>query len=75
LAFNVLSAMKSLALPPRLHGARPKRLRFSVFTIAGRIVSHAGQLVLRIGEEAERLAGFIEARAKLAALAGALTAG
>ena len=60
--------MKSLALPSHLSSARPKRLRFSVFTIAGRIVSHAGRLVLRIGEQAERIAGLIDARAKLASL-------
>jgi hypothetical protein len=68
LTYNVLSAMKSLALPPHLGDARPKRLRFSLFAIAGRIVSHAGQLVLRIGREAEHIAGLIQARLRLAAL-------
>ena len=32
LTYNVLSAMKSLALPPKLSAARPKRLRFALFT-------------------------------------------
>ena len=68
LTYNVLSAMKSLALPSHLSAARPKRLRYSLFTLAGRIVSHAGRLVLRIGEQAEHIAGLIDARAKLAGL-------
>lgn len=49
LTYNVLSALKSLALPPALSAARPKRLRFTLFTLAGRLVTHAGQLVLRGG--------------------------
>ena len=48
LTYNVLSALKSLALPAHLSAARPKRLRFAVFTLAGRILTHAGRLVLRM---------------------------
>lgn len=72
LTYNVLSAMKSLALPAAMSSARPKRLRFLLLAVAGRIVSHAGRLVLRIGEQAERIAGLIQARAKLARLRPAL---
>ncbi len=75
LTYNVLSALKSLALPPSLSAARPKRLRFAVFTLAGRIVSHAGRLLVRVGAAAERLAGLIAARRRLALLAQALPAG
>ncbi|MGH8701292.1 MAG: IS1380 family transposase [Burkholderiales bacterium] len=71
LAYNILSAMKSLVLPAALSAARPKRLRFALFTIAGRLTSHAGKLVLQIGEAAERLAGLVEARRRLATLAAA----
>ena len=67
ITYNVISAMKSLALPVEFHTARPKRLRFLVLTLAGRIVSHAGRLVLRIALEADRRAGFREARRRLAA--------
>jgi hypothetical protein len=66
LTYNVLSAMKWLALPPSMETARPKRMRFSLFSIAGRIISHAGQLVLRIGREAEALARLIAARIRIA---------
>jgi hypothetical protein len=72
LTYNVLSAMKSLVLPPHLSTARPKRLRFAVFTLAGRLVSHAGQLVLRVGQRAAELAGLLGARSRLALLAQSL---
>ncbi len=75
LTYNVLSALKSLALPPALSTARPKRLRFTVFTLAGRLVSHAGRLRVRISAAAERLAGLIAARLRLALVAQALPAG
>jgi hypothetical protein len=38
---NVLSGLKRLALPPELLKARPKRLRFLIFTTPGRLVEHA----------------------------------
>lgn len=68
LTYNVLSAMKSLALPSHLSTARPKKLRFALFNLAGKIASHAGDLVLRISAAAERLVGLLDARQRLAAL-------
>jgi len=68
LTYNILSALKSLALPPHLSTARPKRLRFCLFTLPGRLVTHAGRLVLRLSAEAEALVGLITARLRLAAL-------
>jgi len=65
---NVLSALKSLALPAHLSAARPKRLRFALFTLPGRLVTHAGRLILRISAQAEHLVELIAARARLAAL-------
>ncbi len=65
LTYNVLSALKSLALPSTLSSARPKRLRFSVFHLAGRISEHAGRLWLRISQQLERLAGLVAARVRL----------
>jgi len=75
LTYNVLSALKSLALPPTLSAARPKRLRFTVFTLAGRLAAPAGRLLLRVGAAAERLAGLIRARGQLLRLAHAPPAG
>jgi hypothetical protein len=68
LTYNVLSAMKSLALPSTLSTARPKRLRFSLFTIAGRIISSGGKLILRVAKEIEEKVKLIAARERLAAL-------
>ena len=48
LTHNVLTAMKRLVLPPELLRARPKRLRFLVFTQPGRFVNHAHRLKLRL---------------------------
>ena len=68
LTYNVLSALKSLALPAALSAARPKRLRFVLFTLAGRLLTHAGQLILRISADAERLVELVAARTRLAAV-------
>jgi len=73
--YNVLSAMKSLALPAHLTTARPKRLRFALFTLAGRLITHAGQLVLRISAEAERLVGLVAARTRLVVLQQRIASG
>ena len=48
LTFNVLTALKRLALPPELLAARPKRLRFLIFTTPGKLVHHARRTWLRL---------------------------
>jgi len=68
LTYNVLSAMKSLALPGILGSARPKRLRFLLFNIAGRIISTGGRLILRIAQELEERVQLIAARQRLRAV-------
>jgi hypothetical protein len=65
LTYNVLSAMKSLALPGALESARPKRLRFLLFNIAGHIVTTGGRVLLRIAEEVEKRVQLIRARYQL----------
>jgi len=73
LTYNVLSAMKSHVLPPAFSTARPKRLRYAVFTMAGRLVSHAGKLVLRVGRTAARVAGLLAGREKIVAMQALLS--
>ncbi len=68
LSFNVLTAMKLHALPEKMRKARPKRLRYLVLNLAGRIIYHAGQLILRMGQQAAEIADYVNARARLAAL-------
>jgi hypothetical protein len=41
--------------------ARPKRLRFLVFNVPGRLVHHARKLVLRLATSAERIVDWLEA--------------
>ena len=48
IAHNVLQALKRLALPPELLTARPKRLRFLLFNMPGRLLHHARRLILRV---------------------------
>ena len=49
---NLLQLLKKAALPEEYADAHPKRLRFAVFTIMGRLVNHAGRILLRIAGEA-----------------------
>ena len=48
LTYNLLTALKRLALPPELLTARPKRLRFLVFCTPGKLVHHARRTLLRL---------------------------
>jgi hypothetical protein len=68
LAYNVLSAIKQLALPPSLETARPKRLRFALFTLAARVTSHAGATVMKLGRLANELADLVASRMRIAQL-------
>ena len=61
ISYNVLTALKRLALPADLLRARPKRLRFLIFYTAGRLVHHARQLRLRLAREAEGIGLWLEA--------------
>lgn len=47
---NLLQLLKRVALPPEYAQARPKRLRFAVFTHIGQVVRHGGRLLMRIGK-------------------------
>lgn len=75
IAYDVLSAMKSHVLPPQYSTARPKRLRHAVFTLAGRLLSHAGKWIVRVGKAAEQLAGLIAARDEIFTLHARLEPG
>ena len=48
LTYNLLTALKRLALPPELLTARPKRLRFLIFNTPGKLVQHARRTLLRL---------------------------
>jgi len=54
LTYNLLSALKRLALPGDLSDARPKRLRFLVFNTVGKVVQHARRTLLRLTTAAQQ---------------------
>jgi hypothetical protein len=68
LTFNVLTVLKRRALPERLREARPKRLRYELFTLAGEIAVHQSQLSVRVPVGDQRLDEIIDARGRLLAL-------
>jgi hypothetical protein len=53
--YNVLSAMRRLALPEEYRHARPKRLRFVLFNSVGRYVRHARETLLRMFEVLQQM--------------------
>lgn len=52
--YNLLSALKRLALPAELRTARPKRLRFLLFNTVGRVIRHARETLLRLASALAR---------------------
>jgi hypothetical protein len=68
LTFNLLELLKAAALDPQYRNARPKRLRFAVFTQFGRVVRHARRQLVRLATRIWE-ALLIPGRRKLAALA------
>jgi hypothetical protein len=56
ISYNLLTALKRIALPAELLRARPKRLRFLIFNTAGRLVQHARKMRLRLAALEERIA-------------------
>jgi hypothetical protein len=55
LTYNLLQLLKAVALPTEYAKAQPKRLRFAIFTQIGRVIQHAGQMLLRLADSAWRI--------------------
>ena len=53
LLYNLLSFMKRAVLPGEFSTARPKRLRFILFNVVGKVVNHARGMILRLGSQIE----------------------
>ncbi len=75
LTYNVLTFLKRHALPSRYCDARPKRLRYEVFTMAGRLTSHQRQLSVSVSSNAQRVEELVVARGRLLDFHRALEAG
>jgi Transposase DDE domain group 1 len=65
MTYNVLTFLKRRALPERFREARPKRLRFEVFELAGRLTSHQRQLTVDAATGKVRVEELISARRRL----------
>ncbi|MBI2887488.1 MAG: transposase [Chloroflexi bacterium] len=50
LTHNLLELFKAAGLDPQYRQARPKRLRFAIFSQVGRVVRHAGERFLRVAQ-------------------------
>lgn len=70
LTYNLLSALKRLALPGDWSDARPKRLRFRVFNTVGNVIHHARRTLLRLTSAVQQ-ALLALARSRISALAPA----
>ena len=60
-----LTALKRKALPERYRQARPKRLRFDVFTLPAKLALHESQLSAQVSAATERLEELVAARQAL----------
>jgi len=68
ITYNVLTLLKRHALPERLLSARPKRLRFEVFTVPARLVVHQSQLTANLSASTLRAEELVLARQRLLAM-------
>jgi hypothetical protein len=65
ITFNLLTALKRLALPERYRLARPKRLRFELFTLPGKLAVHESQLSVQVSAADACLQELVAARQRL----------
>ena len=68
MTFNVLTVLKRRALPERLRDARPKRLRYELFTLGGELAVHQSQLTVRVPAADQRFQEIVDARGRLLAM-------
>ena len=67
ITFNLLTALKRHALPDRYRLARPKRLRFELFTVPGKLAVHESQLSVNVPVAKQRFREIVGARQRLLA--------
>ena len=69
IAHNLNATMKRLVLGKEWATKRMKALRFRLISLPGRVISHARQLIIRLGAEARALETILNARQTIRALA------
>lgn len=67
IAQGLLTFLKAVALPHDMASLRPKALRFRLFGVAGRLIRHGRQLVLKISEALPGARVLVAARERLLA--------
>ncbi len=72
ITYNLLTLLKRRALPERLRLARPKRLRFEIFTTPARLSVHQSQLLAKLSASSDRTEELVLARQRLLASRQAL---
>lgn len=65
LTHNLVSALKRLALPEDWAAFRPRRLRFLLFHVAGRLIRHGRRLILRLARSHPGADALVHARMRL----------
>ncbi len=65
LTFNVLTVLKRRALPERYRDTRPKRLRYEIFTVPGRLTVHQSRVTVRVSMVEQRAQEIVAARGRL----------
>jgi len=68
LTYNLCTVLRRRALPARFWDARPRRLRYAVFTVPAALTTHARQLTAQLGVPPLTADELIAARGKLLAL-------
>jgi hypothetical protein len=68
LTHNVLVLMRRLTVPEGLRDARPKRLRFRLFTLPAKVLTHARRLVARVAAHLLEAAALLTARRRILGL-------
>jgi hypothetical protein len=68
ITFNVLTVLKRRALPERYRLARPKRLRYELFTLPGKLALHQSELSVRVSAAESRFEEIVAARQTLLAM-------
>ena len=71
LAYNLFMGFKRLACPAAWAAQTIATVRWRLVQVAGRILRHAGQMVLNLWVEVEAMAGFRVIRQRCAALLAA----
>ena len=65
ITYNLLTVLKRQALPERLREARPKRLRYEIFSLAAEIHTHQRELTARLGVPPLTVEELVESRQRL----------